>query len=39
MPLDPTRTPLEIDPVTGDITVSNRSPLHPIPQHRWRSPR
>lgn len=39
MPVDATRTPLEIDPVTGDITVSKRSPLYPMPQHGWRSGR
>jgi tetratricopeptide (TPR) repeat protein len=31
MPLDPTRTPLEIDPATGDVTISTRSPLYPLP--------
>jgi tetratricopeptide (TPR) repeat protein len=37
MPVDSTGTPLDIDPVTGDISVSTRSPLHPMPQNRWRS--
>jgi hypothetical protein len=31
MPLDPTRTPLEIDPATGDVTISSQSPLYPMP--------
>ena len=30
-PLDPSDTPFEIDPVTGDVTVSLRSPLYPLP--------
>jgi tetratricopeptide (TPR) repeat protein len=30
-PLDPMRTPYELDPITGDVTVSPSSPLHPLP--------
>lgn len=39
MPLDSTGTPLEIDPVTGDISVSTRSPLFPMPVTMRRSRR
>jgi tetratricopeptide (TPR) repeat protein len=31
LPLDPSGTPFEIDPATGDITVSRRSRLFPLP--------
>jgi tetratricopeptide (TPR) repeat protein len=31
VPLDPTGTPYELDPVTGDVTVSAQSELHPMP--------
>ena len=31
MPPDPTGVPFEIDPVTGDVTVSARSELSPMP--------
>jgi hypothetical protein len=37
IPLDPTGTPFEIDPATGAVSVSNRSPLYPMP-HRHHSP-
>jgi tetratricopeptide (TPR) repeat protein len=30
-PRDPTGVPFEIDPVTGDISVSTQSELHPMP--------
>jgi hypothetical protein len=39
MPLDDTRTPLEIDPATGEVTISPRSPLYPVPALMGRSPR
>ena len=32
MATDPTGTPFDIDPVTGQITVSRRSPLWPMPR-------
>ena len=32
VPVDPTGVPLDLDPVTGVITVSPRSELHPMPQ-------
>jgi hypothetical protein len=32
IPLDPTGVPYEIDPVTGTITVSERSTLSPMPE-------
>jgi hypothetical protein len=31
IPVDPTGTPLEIDQVTGDVSVSLQSPLYPMP--------
>lgn len=31
MPLDPTGAPLEIDSATGQVSVSARSPLYPMP--------
>jgi hypothetical protein len=31
VPLDPVRTPFEIDPTTGVVSVSERSSLHPMP--------
>ena len=31
VPPDPTGVPFELDPVTGDVTVSTQSPLHPLP--------
>jgi hypothetical protein len=31
LPLDPSGTPFEIDPATGDITVSRQSHLFPLP--------
>jgi hypothetical protein len=31
MPLDPAGTPYELDPATGDVTVSRASPLFPMP--------
>jgi TPR repeat protein len=37
VPADPTGTPFEMDPVTGEITVSQSSPLFPMP--RTGSPR
>jgi hypothetical protein len=39
IPVDPEGTPLEIDAVTGAITLSSRSPLHPLPVYQGRSPR
>ncbi len=39
IPLDNTGTPLEIDPVTGHVSVSMRSPLYPMPDTMWRSRR
>jgi HEAT repeat protein len=32
MPVDPTGTPYEIDPATGRVTVSQASPLYPMPE-------
>jgi tetratricopeptide (TPR) repeat protein len=32
IPLDPTGTPFEIDPVTGAVSVSGRSTLSPMPE-------
>ncbi len=32
VPYDPTGTPYEIDPATGGVSVSNQSPLFPMPQ-------
>jgi hypothetical protein len=32
MPVDPTGTPYEIDPATGRVTVSQSSPLYPMPE-------
>lgn len=31
IPVDPTGTPLDIDPATGEVTISPRSPLWPLP--------
>lgn len=36
MPLDPGRTPYELDPSTGRVTVSRQSPLFPMPPTRPR---
>ena len=36
LPLDPTRTPYELDPVTGRVTVSRQSPLFPMPDETRR---
>jgi hypothetical protein len=38
-PIDSTGTPLEIDPVTGDVSISTRSPLYPLPVMMRRSRR
>lgn len=32
VPYDPTGTPFDIDPATGRVSVSSRSPLYPMPQ-------
>ena len=32
IPIDPTRTPYDINPTTGEITVSRTSPLYPMPR-------
>ena len=34
--VDPTRTPYEIDPVSGTVTVARSSPLFPMPRSRRR---
>jgi tetratricopeptide (TPR) repeat protein len=39
MPLDSTGTPLEIDPATGAVSISTRSPLYPLPVTMRRSRR
>jgi hypothetical protein len=39
LPLDPSGTPFELDPATGAVTVSDRSPLYPMPQGFVASPR
>ncbi|HSC29997.1 MAG TPA: hypothetical protein VLD67_22140, partial [Vicinamibacterales bacterium] len=31
IPLDPAGTPYELDPVTGNVSVSPQSDLHPMP--------
>ena len=31
VPADPTGSPFELDPMTGDVTVSPQSELHPLP--------
>jgi hypothetical protein len=31
IPVDPARTPYDLDPATGDVMVSRSSPLHPLP--------
>jgi len=36
VPYDATGTPFEIDPGTGSVSVSNRSPLFPMPQEPGR---
>ena len=36
MPVDPGRTPYELDPSTGRVTVSRQSPLFPMPHARPR---
>jgi hypothetical protein len=36
MPVDPTRTPYDINPTTGEITVARTSPLFPMPRARRR---
>ena len=38
-PVDATGTPLDIDPVTGDVSLSTRSPLYPLPVTMRRSGR
>ncbi len=38
-PVDSTGTPLDIDPVTGDVSLSTRSPLYPLPVPMRRSRR
>ncbi len=35
IPVDSTGTPFDIDPATGDVSVSPRSPLWPMPAHKW----
>jgi tetratricopeptide (TPR) repeat protein len=37
MPVDSTGTPFLIDPVTGDVSLSPQSPLHPLPDLARRS--
>jgi tetratricopeptide (TPR) repeat protein len=37
VPLDPTGTPYELDPVTGKVQVSTRSELYPMPDYARRS--
>jgi len=39
IPTDPTGTPLDLDPVTGHVTVSRESPLQPMPDLDRRSTR
>ena len=36
VPVDPTGTPYELDPETGRVHVSERSPLYPMPEERRR---
>lgn len=36
IPVDPSRTPYELDPQTGRVSVSSRSPLFPMPRPRTR---
>lgn len=36
VPMDPAGVAFELDPVTGDIGVSERSPLSPLPRHLLR---
>ncbi len=38
VPVDPTGTPYELDPETGRVRVSERSPLFPLPEERRRRP-
>jgi hypothetical protein len=38
VPVDPTGTPFELDPVTGHVTVSQNSTLQPMPDLDRRSP-
>ncbi len=38
IPLDPAGTPFEIDPVTGEVSVSERSTLHPMPDRHLGRP-
>ena len=38
IPTDSTGTPLDLDPVTGHVTVSKESPLQPMPDLGRRSP-
>jgi hypothetical protein len=38
IPTDSTGTPLDLDPVTGHVTVSKESPLQPMPDLDRRSP-
>ncbi len=39
MPVDSTGTPLDIDAITGDVSLSTRSPLYPLPITMRRSGR
>lgn len=34
VPVDPSGTPFDLDPATGNVTVSRRSELHPMPAGR-----
>jgi tetratricopeptide (TPR) repeat protein len=38
IPTDSTGTPLDLDPVTGHVTISRESPLQPMPDLNRRSP-
>lgn len=38
VPLDPIGVPFEIHPETGDVTVSQASPLFPLPEEKRRPP-
>jgi hypothetical protein len=37
VPLDPAKTPYELDPVTGKVSVSPHSELHPMPSEAART--
>jgi hypothetical protein len=39
VPVDPTGTPFEIDAATGEVSLSRRSPLYPLPVTMRRSRR